>query len=82
MEKNLTNWIMQPYIHLPINAPINVKPYPPVWGGWGFDLTSNQSLGLSQLCSKNCLKCFWEFPKNSPIMLRLFPIMLDYANGS
>ena len=34
---------MQPYIHLPINASINVKPYPPVWGGWGFDLTSNQS---------------------------------------
>ena len=23
-------------------------------------------LGLSQLCLKICLKCFWEFPKNFP----------------
>ena len=26
-------------------------------------------VGLSQICSKYCLKCFWEFPKFSPIML-------------
>ena len=24
------------------NAPINVKPHPPVWGGWGFDLVESQ----------------------------------------
>ena len=23
-------------------------------------------VGLSQLCSKSCLKCFWEFPKKFP----------------
>ena len=23
-------------------------------------------VGLSQLCSKICLKCFWEFPKKFP----------------
>ena len=33
-------------------------------------------LGLSQLCLKICLKCFGNFPKISPIMLGLFPIML------
>ena len=37
-------------------------------------------LGLCQLCSKFCLKCFWEFHKISPIMLGLLPIMLDYAS--
>ena len=30
-------------------------------------------IGLSQICSKICPKCFWEI---SPIMLRLLPIML------
>ena len=27
------------------------------------------ALGLSQMCSKFCPKCFQKFPKNSPIML-------------
>ena len=24
------------------------------------------AVGLSQICSKICPKCFWEFPKNFP----------------
>ena len=28
-------------------------------------------VGLSQLCLKICLKCFWEFPKNFPYYIML-----------
>ena len=33
------------------------------------------NIGLSQICSKICPKCFWEFPKNFTIMLVFYPIM-------
>ena len=32
-------------------------------------------LGLSQICSKICLKCFWKFPKILPIITFMLPIM-------
>ena len=37
---------------------------------------SGRHIGLSQICSKICPKCFWEFPKILPIMLFMLPIML------
>ena len=44
------------------------------------------ALGLSQMCSKFCPKCFQKFPKNSPIMLLSVSIILAFmlliANNS
>ena len=33
-------------------------------------------VGLSQICSKSCLKCFWNILKFLPIMLFKLPILL------
>lgn len=35
-----------------------------------YEVVHIKLLGLLQLCSKVCLKCFWEFPKNFPYYAR------------
>ena len=43
---------------------------------WPYSLTTYK-VGLHQLCSKICLKCFWEFPKNFP-----YYAQTPYVKGS